>query len=146
LKIEERREVVIASCGGAPFDINLIQAHKTLEMASYACAEGGTIILAAECADGLGRADFLKWFTAENSDALAARLREHYEVNGQTAWSLLLKAERFRVLLVSELDDEDVRLMRMTPVRTLDEALAQVQGGARGYIMPRGAALLPVVS
>jgi hypothetical protein len=73
-------------------------------------------------------------------------LREHYEVNGQTAWSLLLKAERFRVLLVSELDDEDVRLMRMTPVRTLDEALAQVQGGARGYIMPRGAALLPVVS
>jgi lactate racemase len=146
VKIEERREVVIASCGGSPFDINLIQAHKTLEMASYACADGGTIILAAECADGLGRVDFLKWFTAENSDALAARLREHYEVNGQTAWSLLLKAERFRVLLISELNDEDVRLMRMTPVRTLDEALAQVQPGARGYIMKRGAALLPVVS
>ncbi|MBD0327579.1 MAG: nickel-dependent lactate racemase, partial [Pyrinomonadaceae bacterium] len=145
LKIAERREVVIASCGGAPFDINLIQAHKTLEMASYACADGGTIILAAQCTDGTGRADFLKWFTAENSGALASRLREHYEVNGQTAWSLLLKAERFRVLLISELDDEDVRLMRMTPVRTLDEAFAQVDARAYGYIMPRGASLLPVV-
>jgi nickel-dependent lactate racemase len=146
LKIAERREVVVASCGGSPFDINLIQAHKALEMASYACAEGGTIILAAECANGLGRADFLKWFTSANSRALEARLGEAYEVNGQTAWSLLLKAERFRILLVSELADEDVRLMRMTPVRTLAEALAQVESSASGYILPRGAALLPVVA
>lgn len=146
VRIEERREVVIAGCGGAPFDLNLIQAHKTLEMASYACAEGGTIILLAECADGLGRADFLKWFAARDSLALEKNLREHYEVNGQTAWALLSKAERFRVLLVSELAEEDVRLMRMTPVRTLADALAQVDSRAAGYILPRGAALLPVIA
>jgi nickel-dependent lactate racemase len=146
VRIDARREVVIASCGGAPFDINLIQAHKTLEMASYACAEGGTIILVAECADGLGRADFLKWFGSGNSSALETRLRESYEVNGQTAWSLLLKAERFRVLLVSSLADEDVRLLGMSPARTLADALAQLDSRAEGYILPRGAALLPVVS
>lgn len=145
VEIEARRELVIAGCGGFPFDINLIQAHKTLEMASYACAEGGTIILVAECTDGLGRADFLKWFTATDSRSLEARLRERYEVNGQTAWSLLTKAERFRVLLVSDLADEDVRLMRMTPARTLTDALRQVDSRAEGYIMPRGGALLPVV-
>jgi nickel-dependent lactate racemase len=147
VRIEARREVIVASCGGAPYDINLIQAHKTLEMASYACTEGGTIILAAECTDGLGRADFLKWFEAEDSRALEARLlRERYEVNGQTAWSLLTKAERFRVLLISSLPEQDVRRMRMTPVRTLDEALAQVDSGAEGFIMPRGASLLPIVA
>jgi nickel-dependent lactate racemase len=146
VKIAERREVVIAGCGGAPFDLNLIQAHKALEMAAHACAEGGTIILAAECPNGLGRADFLKWFEAANSRALEARLGEAYEVNGQTAWSLLLKAERFRIMLVSELADEDVRLMRMTPVRTLAEALARVDSRADGYVLPRGAALLPVVA
>lgn len=144
--IESRRDVVIAACGGAPFDINLIQAHKALEMASYACTEGGTIILIAECTEGLGRADFLKWFAEPDSSALEARLRERYEVNGQTAWSLLTKAERFRVLLVSALPDEQVRRMRMTPVQTLDDALGEVASSADGYILPRGAALLPVVS
>src|SRR5205085_5808837 len=88
LKIPGRRAVVVTSAGGAPFDINLIQAHKALEMASYACAEGGHIVLVAECADGLGRPDFLKWFDAADSRALEARLRDSYEVNGQTAWSL----------------------------------------------------------
>src|SRR5437588_2517486 len=144
IKIKERRALVVASAGGSPHDINLIQAHKALDMASYACADGGHIVLVAECADGLGRADFLKWFDAADSRELEARLRQSYEVSGQTAWSLLTKAERFRVHLVSTLPDEDVRLMRMTPARTLDEALAQVAG--EGYVMPRGAAFMPVVS
>ncbi|HEX8652764.1 MAG TPA: nickel-dependent lactate racemase [Pyrinomonadaceae bacterium] len=146
LKIDSKREVVIASCGGTPYDLNLIQAHKALEMASLACVEGGTIILIAECADGLGRADFLKWFEAENSRALAARLKTHYQVNGQTAWALLLKAEKFRVYLVSELAEEDVRRMRMIPARSIDEAVAQVSPDAEGYIMPRGASVLPVIA
>jgi nickel-dependent lactate racemase len=145
LKINARREVVVASCGGAPWDMNLIQAHKALEMAAHACVEGGTIVLVAECADGLGRADFLKWFDAEDSRALAERLRTDYEVNGQTAWSLMSKAERFRVHLISTLADEDVRRMRMIPSRTVEEALAQT-GASSGCIMPAGASLLPVIA
>jgi nickel-dependent lactate racemase len=146
IRIAEKRPLVVASCGGWPHDINLIQAHKTLDMAAHACAEGGTIILVAECADGLGRADFLSWFDAENSRALAARLREDYAVNGQTAWALLSKAKRFNVQLVSALDAADVRRMRMTPARTLEDALAQAGGGAQGYVMPYGARFMPVVA
>ena len=146
VKIDGKRPLVVVSAGGAPHDLNLIQAHKALEMASHACVEGGDIILVAECADGLGREDFLKWFEATDSRALEARLRDSYEVNGQTAWSLLTKAERFRVQLVSALADEDVRRMRMTPARSIEEALASVEGGAQGYVMPRGAALMPVAS
>ena len=148
--IREKRPVVVASAGGAPHDINLIQAHKALEMASYACAEGGAIILVAECADGLGRPDFLKWFDAKDAAEMEGRLRESYEVNGQTAWSLLTKAERFRVHLVSKLAEEDVRQMRLRPSRTIEEALAVATGssddGATGYIMPRGASYMPVVT
>src|SRR5262249_55194595 len=70
IKIAEKRDVVIVSCGGYPHDINLIQAHKALEAASYACTDGGTIVLLSECSDGLGRKDFLDWFAAETSDAL----------------------------------------------------------------------------
>ncbi len=144
-RIPEKRELVIVSCGGAPYDINLIQAHKALDMAAHACADGGTIILLAECGDGLGRADFLKWFESADSRALEAGLREAYEVNGQTAWALLTKTERFRVHLITKLPDDDVRTMRMIPARSIEEALAQVTPDSKGYIMPRGAALLPLV-
>lgn len=140
--IPTKRDVVIVSSGGFPHDINLIQAHKALDMAALACNDGGTIVLLAECSDGLGRPDFLKWFDAADARALAARLVNGYEVNGQTAWALLTKAERFRVCLVSELPHEQVRQMRMVPARTLEEALAQA-GSGDGFIMPRGAAVLP---
>ncbi|HYH85712.1 MAG TPA: nickel-dependent lactate racemase [Pyrinomonadaceae bacterium] len=145
IKIKEKRRVVVAGAGGAPHDINLIQAHKALEMASHACEEGGDIILVAECADGLGRADFLKWFDAADSRELETNLRAKYEVSGQTAWALLSKAERFRVQLVSALPDDDVRRMRMTPARTIEDALARVETNADGYILPRGAAFMPVL-
>jgi nickel-dependent lactate racemase len=145
LEIPEPRDLVVVSCGGSPWDINLIQAHKALEMASQATNDGGTIVLLAECGDGLGRSDFLKWFAENNSRDLAARLREGYEVNGQTAWSLLTKAERYRVFLISELPDEQVRTMRMIPGHSLGDVMNQIDNDANGFILPRGAALLPRV-
>jgi nickel-dependent lactate racemase len=141
--IKAKRECVVVSCGGFPQDINLIQAHKALEMASHACEDGGSIILLAECRDGLGRSDFLKWFDSTDSAALENRLAEKYEVNGQTAWSLLTKAERFKVQLVSLLHDADVRHMRMEPARSLEEALRKIDSYREGFIMPRGAAVFP---
>ena len=140
--VQAKRDIVIVSCGGFPHDINLIQAHKALDMATLACREGGTIILFAECGDGLGRPDFLKWFDASDSRALEERLRDDYEVNGQTAWALLTKAERHRVCLVSELPRDQVKRMRMVPCESIAEALEQA-GSGDGFIMPRGAAVLP---
>jgi lactate racemase len=144
VRIEQKRELVIVSCGGWPYDINVIQAHKALDMATNACKEGGTIILLAQCRDGLGRPDFLKWFEAKNSRALEARLREGYEVNGQTAWALLTKAERYRILLVSDLENQGVEKMGMIPASSLDEALSRIDPKTDGYVMPRGAALMPL--
>jgi nickel-dependent lactate racemase len=143
--IPAKRDIVIASCGGFPHDINLIQAHKALDMAALACNEGGTIILLAECSDGLGRPDFLKWFDAADSRALEARLVNGYEVNGQTAWALLTKAERYRVHLVSELPSDEVKRMRMSPAPSLEAALGHA-GGGDGFILPRGAAVLPRIA
>ena len=145
-RIADKQALVIASCGGYPYDINLIQAHKALDMAANACRADGTIILLAECRDGFGRSDFLKWFQSKDAAALEKRLRESYEVNGQTAWALLTKAEQYRVILVSKLADEDVKHMRMTPARTLDDALSALDSTVQGFILPRGTALLPIRS
>jgi hypothetical protein len=77
---------------------------------------------------------------------LENRLRETYEVNGQTAWALLTKTEKFRVHLVTSVDDDDVRRMRMIPAQIIESVLSNVPTNATGYIMPRGAALLPMVT
>ena len=142
-RIDTKREVVIVSCGGSPYDINLIQAHKALDIAAHACTDGGNIVLLAECRDGLGRSDFLKWFAEKDSRALEGRLQEGYEVNGQTAWALLTKAERYRIHVVSKLPDAAVRQMRMNPARSLTQVLDELPREVEGYIMPRGAAVLP---
>ncbi len=142
-RIPEKRDFVAVSCGGSPFDINLIQAHKALETASKACSEGGTILLFAECTEGSGRADFNDWFEAGSSRALAERLAEAYKVNGQTAWSLLQKAERFDIRIVTELDDGTIARMKMKKTDP-NSAVRMIAGAGSGYILPFGAKFLPV--
>lgn len=142
IEVAEKHDLVIVSCGGFPHDINMIQAHKALDSASRACKNGGRIILLAECADGLGRKDFLSWFEAENSDALAEKLCANYQVNGQTAWSLLCKAERFDIQIITSLSESETRPMRLQKARSLDEILAGSDKNAKGYIVPFGAKVL----
>lgn len=139
LTIGEKRDLVIASCGGDPHDVNMIQAHKALEAASAACVDGGMIVLLAECSGGLGRADFLNWFDVGDSDALARKLCESYQVNGQTAWSLLKKAERFDIRIVTTLPAEATEKMRLVSMQSLDRAMKKAGKEKAGYILPFGA-------
>lgn len=142
IRIEEKRDLVIVSCGGYPHDINMIQAHKSLEAASHACTDGGTIILLAECADGLGRIDFLDWFDAADSKTLAEKLCNSYQVNGQTAWSLLKKAERFDVWFISKLSNDETKKMRLRKIDFLEDAFFDLANYQSGYILPTGGKVL----
>lgn len=145
VEVEARRPLVIVSAGGFPRDINLIQSHKALEHASAALEEGGEMIALAECAQGLGRPDFLDWFVPGGARGTAEKLVGGYKINGQTAWGLRKKAERFRVMLVSSLADDVVRQMGLEPHASLASALAAAST-RRGYIMPGGLNTLPVVA
>jgi nickel-dependent lactate racemase len=140
IRISEKRDVVIVSCGGWPYDINMVQAHKALEAASQACRDGGTIVLLAECAEGLGHNDFLNWFFAADSAELAERLCESYQVNGQTAWSLLRKTERFKVEIITKINENETHLLRM---QKINEAIKgdRVRESS-GYILPLGARVM----
>ncbi len=140
VELREKRDLLIVSCGGSPFDLNMIQAHKALEAAAKACIDSGTIILVAECSDGLGRADFLDWFSAADSQELSSRLCAKYKVNGQTAWSLLSKAERFDVRIMTDLDDHTIAQMRLRRI-TADEINEAGRNGRTGYLIPNGSKL-----
>lgn len=54
--ISEPADVVIASCGGYPKDINIYQLQKTMDNAWCAVKDGGVIIILGECEEGSGSA------------------------------------------------------------------------------------------
>ncbi len=61
VKIPRLGDIVIASAGGFPKDIDFYQAHKALENAKYFVRKGGIIILVSECIEGYGNQTFEKW-------------------------------------------------------------------------------------
>ncbi len=122
IKIGERAKLVIAGGGGAPRDINFIQAHKSLENCSRLVEEGGVLVLAAECRDGFGSTDFQQWFAMGRKDMLS-RLRSGSRAYGQTALSLQSTLKRIHVIMVSKLNPRELTIMGILPVATLDEAI-----------------------
>ncbi len=146
--LAEKSDLVVASCGGFPKDINLIQAHKSMEYAAQSIKDGGVMILLAECRDGFGNGTFFNWFRHKRLDEFETALRAQYEINGQTAYSLLQKAQRFRIILVSQFPAKQVEEMGLIPAQTLDEAMGiaglMLPKEWRCYLMPEAGSVLPV--
>jgi nickel-dependent lactate racemase len=121
--IEKPADLVIASCGGFPKDINLIQAHKTIYNAFHAVKPGGVLIILAECSQGIGSQTFMDYFN-DGSEEMIDRLLTNYTLNGTTALSISQKCKNAKVILISSLDETTVRHIGMIPVPTLRSALA----------------------
>jgi nickel-dependent lactate racemase len=143
VELHERFDVVVGSCGGYPMDLNFIQSHKAIEYAFGAVKPGGTLVLAAECAEGFGSEGFFKWFRHKELSGFYKALQEDYEVYGQTAYATLWKAKKIDIVLVSSLNPDDVREMSITPARDLAEAAQFVKakhgGDFSACIMPYAA-------
>lgn len=146
--VRERADLVVVSCGGFPKDINFIQAHKSMEYGSQALKEGGVMVFLAQCRDGYGHSTFFNWFRFKHLGPFEEELRRNYEINGQTAYSTLQKAQRFQVILVSDLPPEEVATMGMRPASTLQEAMRLAESllplDYTAYVTPEGGTVLPV--
>ncbi len=118
-----RADVVIASCGGYPADINFIQAHKSLDSAYHALKPGGVLFLVAECAEGIGNDEFLEWFDYAFPDEMEGALRKKFVISGHTAYATREKTRNCRVVMLTELESEDVKRMGMSPVSSFGEGL-----------------------
>jgi len=98
-------DLVIASCGGCPKDINFIQSHKAINNAAKFVCNGGCLIVLAECSDGVGSKTFLSWFEMGDWGRAFNRLAINYEGNGGTALSMMSKLQRINILMVTQLSD-----------------------------------------
>lgn len=145
--IKELADCVIVGAGGHPKDINFVQAHKAMDNAAFALREGSVMIVLAECSEGFPSPEYLKWFALGSSKTIQAKLQEKYSVSGQTVCAALEKAERLNIILVSKLNPEDVKKMKMTPAASLEEALALARETLgpdfTAFALPDGSTTLP---
>ena len=141
-------DLVVASAGGFPSDINLIQSHKALDNAVRACVPGGTVLLLAECSQSLGNPNALDWAALGTADAVLQRLGEQYEVIGGTVEGLLRKCEEWDVRLVSALPDHVASRFGFGFCSTWMGSTVDVSGlippGGRVALMPAAGITMPV--
>lgn len=154
VKIPRRADIVIASAGGFPKDRNMYQAQKALDNASRAVRDGGVIIWAAECSEGLGEPHFEQWMTGhEKSSDMIEHIRGDFVLGGHKAAAIAMVLERARVILVSSLEAAFVRKIFLEPAVASDSAsmLTSALDRAAGYVgakpsiivMPYGGSVLP---
>jgi len=149
-KIQETAPLVIASCGGYPKDINFYQTYKTIYNAHFALQKGGTMILLSESSEGIGNDDFAAIFKDfKNNADREASLRKKYTIGGYMGYHSAVIAEENNILVISNLDDELIESMGMTPVPSLEQALeiaSKLNDGElpQAYVMPHGSTTLPL--
>jgi len=149
--LARRADIVLASAGGWPKDINLYQAHKALENAARAARDGGIIILVAECREGIGHPCFSEWLTCgDPPEELLRRIRERFVLGGHKAAAIAkIRRRGVRIFLVSALDAQTVRAMDWAPHDSAQEALTAAQN-AMGHdaalaVMPHAGSTLPTM-
>jgi len=146
--IEKKAEVVIASAGGYPKDINVYQAQKALENAYQAVKTGGTIILLAKCSEGYGEPTFEKWIEEANTpDDVIKRLKNKFVLGGHKAYAIAKLTKEVEVILISSLPLDKVRKLFFIPMEDISQALNYVKDkhgeNFQAYILPSGNVVLP---
>ncbi len=114
--INKEFDMVIASCGGFPKDINFIQAHKSLHYAAAFVKDGGRLILFSECVDGIGSETFMKYLEPGSFEKTFELLKDNYEGNGGTALSLMSKTKRIKVSMYTSLNESTCNTLQIQKI------------------------------
>jgi nickel-dependent lactate racemase len=143
-------DLVVASAGGHPKDINFYQAQKALTHASLFAKPGAPIILASACPEGSGSAAYERLLAEVHSiEEIFAYFQSHpFQVGPHKALQVARILQRNPVILVSELPSELVRRMLLTSKPTLQEAVdaavKEMPEAGRIVVLPHATTTLPV--
>lgn len=149
--LEHPFEIVVTTNSGYPLDLNLYQGVKGMSAAARIVADGGTIILAAECREGIpahSPHDRLLRSAHNGEDILhklgTAGFRHAEQWQAQIQSIIQRRAE---IQLHSSLSDEAVRAAHLLPCPDIQGAvmakLEQLPPTARIAVLPQGPLTIP---
>ncbi|MFR1850233.1 MULTISPECIES: nickel-dependent lactate racemase [Clostridia] len=146
VKIEKEADIVIASCGGYPKDINLYQSTKSIFNAARAVKKGGTVIFLAECREGGGAPDFFSWIDPLKRGVLDEELRANFTIGGYIFYALCEAIAKSDMLMLSEIDPNFVKDLNIDSYKNIDELLEKVDfEGKDVCILPYGGSVVPLL-
>lgn len=146
--ISDLADIVLVSAGGFPKDVNLYQAQKALDNAAHAVRRRGSIILLAECSEGLGNTTFEAWLReAQSPDGVLERIQQEFVLGGHKAAAVASVLKKADVYLVSSMPGALVKSCGLIPFDDAQQAmysvLGQHEGSARVLVVPQGGSVLP---
>lgn len=105
LTLPEPEDVVIAGAGGYPRDLNLYQAAKALVNGARLAKPEGTVVLLAQCPEGLGEPVFQQWMEQGKTpeDVVKRFQAEGFVLGGHKAYVICNVAKNKEVILISDL-------------------------------------------
>jgi len=153
-KFDAPFDIVLTTNSGYPLDMNLYQGVKGMSAGARVVKEGGTLILAAECREGVPAGSPLDKLlrSASSTEEILTLLNTPGFVRPEQ-WQAHIQAlvqRKANVLVHSSLADEVVRAAHLTPCHdisaTVSELVRANHNGARIAVLPQGPLTIPYLA
>ena len=152
--VDQPFDIVVTTNSGYPLDLNLYQGVKGMSAGARVLKEGGTLILAAECREGVPDGspldDLLR--SANSIEEILVMLSTPDFVRPEQ-WQAQIQAlvqRRAEVLVRCELDDTTLRACHLAPCADINaevtKRLAKLGAGARVAVLPQGPLTIPYLA
>ena len=154
IPVPEPFDIVITTNSGYPLDLNLYQSVKGMSAAAPVVRPGGSIIIAADCWDGIPEhglyAQLLR--EAASPQALLERISKPGFLK-QDQWQVQIQAQiqlKSEVFVRSDnLTDEQIRQALLTPCHSIEDTAASLLdkygSHAKICVLPEGPQTIPFV-
>lgn len=149
----EKADIVVTSCAGYPLDTTFYQAVKGMVGALPVVKQGGTIVIAAECSEGIGSADFTKALLEISDIEDFVRQISQPKVFIPEEWEIEELAKAIRqaeiICVASGISHEKLSRCFVTPAASVEEgvecALQKHGRDSTILVIPRGPYVIPYV-
>lgn len=148
--VAEPFDLVVTTNSGAPLDLNLYQGVKGVAAAARIVKDGGVIVLACECREGVPPGSPFERQLRGAADPVSLLARLEREPMQPEQWQVQILAQilcRARVFLHSTLPGETVRACHLEPCPDIStfvrEELTRRGPGARVAVLPQGPLTIP---
>ncbi|MBP1930843.1 nickel-dependent lactate racemase [Ammoniphilus resinae] len=125
MQVQGQFDITIVSPGGFPKDFDLHQAQKALALGEMVTKRGGSIILVAECADGIGKYAQLMMNSRDPQEVIECFKREGFKGENQASKAFMFaRALQTHTIYVitDQIDLADLKKMFFIPSRTINDA------------------------